>query len=69
MFKNLITNDQLLSQRLAELWALSRKTDEIHRDRSPLALGTHLSVMVAVLREAEWRLRDITEKARRDLTL
>lgn len=67
MFKNLITNDPLLSQRLAELGALSRKTDEIHRDRSALALGTHLAIMTAVLRQAEWRLRDLERKAQHDL--
>lgn len=66
MFKNLILNDRILSERLTELELLHRKTNEIQRDRSPLALGTHLSIMTSVLRQAEWRLRDLERKAERD---
>ena len=66
MFKNLLTQDQLLTERLCQFELLARKTSEIHRDKSPLALGTHLAVMTAVLRQAEWRLRDLEEKQWRE---
>lgn len=65
MYKNLITNDRRLTEHLCQLEQLARKTNEITRDRTPFALGTHLAIMTAVLRQAEWRLRDLERQAER----